>query len=475
MKRSRDAMAAGFVLACLMWIPADAAPVAAARPNIVFVLADQWRGQAFGFAGDRNVQTPHLDRLELQSVRFLNAVSGVPVCSPYRASLLTGQRPLTHGVFLNDVALSTNAVSLGRVLRAAGYDTGYIGKWHLDGHGRSSFIPRERRQGFDYWKVLECTHEYTNSSYYADTPEKLKWEGYDAVAQTRDAQQYLREHAGGSKPFCLVLAWGPPHDPYHLAPALYRARYALSEPELRPNVPESMRAEARQMLSGYYANCTALDDCFGDLLATLRETGLEENTLLVFTSDHGDLLGSQGARHKQQFYDESIRVPLLMHWPAGLGLRQQHLEAPINAQDIMPTLLGLCGVPIPETVEGLNFSGYVRGGADPSDGAALLACVAPFGQWTRRMGAREYRGIRTDRYTYVRDISGPWLLFDNRKDPYQMENLANRSPYAELQDRMDALLLQKLKAARDEFLPGDRYLQRWGYRVDATGAVSHAP
>jgi len=187
-------------------------------PNILLVIADQWRAEAFGYAGNRDVKTPNLDRLQHEGVQFVNAVSGMPVCSPMRASFLTGQRPLTHGVFLNDVPLNPEATTIAKVLQAAGYDTGYIGKWHLNGDGRSNFIPRERRQGFDYWKVLECTHDYNRSAYYADGPEKLYWEGYDAIAQTRDAQQYLRGHAHAEKPFFLVLAWGPPHDPYFTAP-----------------------------------------------------------------------------------------------------------------------------------------------------------------------------------------------------------------------------------------------------------------
>ncbi|MDB6040147.1 MAG: arylsulfatase family protein [Verrucomicrobiales bacterium] len=126
-----------------------------AEPNILFIIADQWRAQAFGFAGDPNVKTPHLDQFERQCINFTQAVSGTPVCSPTRASLLTGQRPQTHGVFLNDVPLSTNAITLPKILKSVGYDTGCIGKWHIDGHGsRSAFIPPERRHGFDYWKVL---------------------------------------------------------------------------------------------------------------------------------------------------------------------------------------------------------------------------------------------------------------------------------------------------------------------------------
>ncbi len=445
----------------------------AAPPNIVFVLADQWRAQAFGYAGDPNVQTPHLDRLQAESVHFVNAVSGMPVCCPYRASLMTGQRPLTHGVFLNDVPLATNAVTIAKALRAADYDTAYIGKWHLDGHGRSNFIPRERRQGFDYWKALECTHNYTNSFYYADTPVKLKWDGYDALAQTRDAQQYLRDHAKSVKPFFLFLAWGPPHDPYQTAPAKYRALYKPENIILPPNVPEAGRTRARQAMAGYYAHCTALDAGFGELRATLKETGLESNTLLVFTSDHGDLLGSHSGYNKQQPFDESIRVPFMVRWPTGLGTQARRLDAPINCEDVMPTLLGLCGLPIPKTVEGLDFSGYIRGGPDPSGGATLISCAAPFGQWTRQSGGREYRGLRTLRYTYVRDLNGPWLLFDNRQDPLQTNNLIGRGDFASLQAELEATLKRKLAAAHDEFLPAAQYIEKWGYKVDATGTVPY--
>ncbi len=115
------------------------------KPNILVVLADQWRAQAFGFAGDPDVKTPNFDHLASESVRFINAVAGLPVCSPTRASLLTGQRPLTHGVLLNDVPLDPNATTIAKVLKAEGYDTGYIGKWHLNGDGRSNFIPRMAR------------------------------------------------------------------------------------------------------------------------------------------------------------------------------------------------------------------------------------------------------------------------------------------------------------------------------------------
>jgi arylsulfatase A-like enzyme len=446
-----------------------------AKPNIVVVLADQWRAQAFGFAGDPNVKTPNFDRLAGESVRFTNAVAGMPVCSPTRASLLTGQRPLTHGVFLNDVTLNPEAVSLPKVLKAAGYETGAIGKWHIDGNGRSTFIPRERRQGFDYWKVLECTHNYTDSIYYGDTSEKLRWSGYDALDQTRDACEFLKSRAKADKPFLLWLAWGPPHDPYFTAPPKYRAIYDPTTIRLRPNVPAKAEAQARKNLAGYYAHCSALDDAMGDILATLRESGLAENTILVFSSDHGDMLGSQGLWKKQKPFDESARVPLLIRWPSGLGTKPRQLSAPFNSEDLMPTLLGLAGVPIPRSVEGLNYSDHLRGGKDPSDGSTILTCVSPFGEFERRSGGKEYRGLRTARHTYVRDLTGPWLLFDNEADPHQQTNLANDPTHAVLQSELDSRLQQKLKANGDTFLPGPDYIAQRGYRVNDRGTVPYTP
>jgi arylsulfatase A-like enzyme len=373
------------------------------------------------------------------------------------------------------VPLRTDSVSLAKELKAAGYDTACIGKWHIDGHGRSNFIPRERRQGFDYWKVLECTHAYNRSPYYADGPEKLFWEGYDAAAQTRDAQRYLADPARRTKPFLLWLAWGPPHNPYETAPANYRERYAADRITLRPNVPPSHATPARAWLAGYYAHCTALDDLFGDLLTTLEQQGLAENTIVIFTSDHGDMLGSHAQQRKQRPWEESIRVPMLWRVPASLGVKPQRTTATINTEDLMPTLLSLCGRAIPGAVEGFDFSGLLRGGADPSGGATIVRCVAPFGEYTRDIGGREYRQLRTARYSYVRSLEGPWLLFDHERDPYELENLIGRPEHAQLQAELEARLTAKLAQQKDDFRPAAEYIARWGYRVDAKGTVPYTP
>ena len=139
----------------------------------------------------------------------------------------------------------------------------------------------------------------------------------------------------------------------------------------------------------------------------------------------------------------------------------------------MPTVLGLCDLKIPKTVEGINYSGFMRGGRNPSDGAALIECITPFGEWTRTRGGKEYRGLRTAEHTYVRDLNGPWLLFDNQADPLQMTNLVGDPAHSKLEMKMEEVLKRKLRKSGDEFLPGDAYVKKWGYQTNATGTVSY--
>ena len=440
------------------------------KPNVVFLLTDQWRLQALGYAGNAQVQTPNIDRLAAESVNFKHAISGYSVCCPWRASFLTGQYPLRHGVIVNDVPISGEPVGLGDAFKSAGYNTAYIGKWHVDGRGRKSYIPRERRLGFDYFKALECAHDYNQSAYYDNDDATLRfWDGYDVFAQTADARRYI-ESQSEEQPFMLVLSWGPPHNPYQTAPSKYRDMYDPPNIKLRPNVPADMADDARQWLAGYYAHCTAIDKSVGDIMATLDARGLNENTVLVFASDHGDMLGSQGTVRKQKPWEESIRVPFLLRYPQKYGREAREAAPFLNAHDIMPTLLGVCDLPIPASVDGRDFSPALAGESIESDGA-LLACFHPFGEWSRPLGGREYRGLRTEQYTYCRTLDGPWLLYDNDADPYQMVNLVHQPEYAEIQAELEALLQRELDAVGDEFLDGMSYINRWAYPLDDTGTV----
>jgi arylsulfatase A-like enzyme len=243
------------------------------KPNIVFVFADQWRAQAMGYAGNPDVQTPNLDKLATEGVNFTHALATMPVCTPYRAMLLTGQYALKTCMFMNDVMLNPEAESFAKQFQKNGYNTAYIGKWHVDGNGRSNFIPKERRQGWEYWKVLECTHNYNNSKYWGNDDKLLTWDGYDAEAQTKDAIAYINEFSKKDEPFVLMLSWGPPHAPYETAPEEFRKIYENTNIKLRPNVPFEKAEQAKEILKGYYAHCTALDSYIKLLQDAIKETG----------------------------------------------------------------------------------------------------------------------------------------------------------------------------------------------------------
>jgi len=418
--------------------------------NLVYVFADQWRAQAVGYAGDPNVQTPFLDALAKESLRFRCAVANVPVCCPSRATLLTGKMPHEHGVFLNDVRLRDANDSLGHRLNRLGYHTAWIGKWHLNGHGRSRPIASQYQQGFQHFVARECNHHYWNALYFEGPDQRSgTWTDYEPEAQTRQACDYLRQRADARQPFALFLSWAPPHDPYGTAPDRFRSMYDPQAIQLRDNVPSEHAQKTRNDLAGYYAHCSALDAQIGELLRTIDDAGLAGNTAFIFTSDHGDMLDSQGGRNKQQPWDESVLVPMLARIP---GEASRDMTQPFGTVDTADALIALAS------------------GVEPrwQRPASLIASYAPFGQWDRRVGGRAYRGVRTEQHTYVRDLNGPWLLFDNHEDPYQLRNrIADRR----LRENLENLLRTELDAVGDPFEPAEVLIQRWGYSVNEHGTV----
>ena len=443
------------------------------KPNVVFVFADQWRAQAMGYAGNPDVLTPNLDKLATEGVNFTNAVATMPVCTPYRSMLLTGQYPLKNCMFMNDVMLDPEADSFAKQFKKNGYNTAYIGKWHVDGNGRSNFIPKERRQGWEYWKVLECTHNYNNSKYWGNDDKLHTWDGYDAEAQTKDAISYINEYSKKDEPFVLMLSWGPPHAPYETAPEEFRKMYENADIKLRPNVPAEKTGQAKEILKGYYAHCTALDSYIKLLQDAIKENGIEKNTIFVFTSDHGDMLQSHGEMKKQRINAESAMIPFIIKYPELLGETGKNSDFLINTLDILPTMMGMAGLEVPEIFDGENITDIILGKKQDTREAALVSCIQPFGQWPRSGGGREFRGIITKKYTYARDLEGEWLLFDNDNDPYQMNNLVNDSSLKNVRQNLDKLLSTELSRLEDEFLSGPEYLEKCNIEVDETGTVPY--
>jgi arylsulfatase A-like enzyme len=450
------------------------------QPNIVFVFADQFRSMEMGCYGGTGVATPNFDKLAAEGVRFTNAISTSPICSPYRAMMLTGNYPVKNGMVTNDHFMKNPTPYFAEACKTAGYKTGYIGKWHIDGYDRTGYIPKERRHGFDFWRTLECTHSYNASIYYhQDETEPRTWEGYDAVSQTEEACNYIKENSG-QEPFCLFLSWGPPHGPYY-APKKYMDQIDVDKIELRKNVDDFAAAEKlyrecdtylsdgyqknrgirlpfmldksneqlRQWYHGYYASIAAIDDLFGDIYKTLEETGQLENTIVVFTSDHGDNLGSHRQHEKDLPYEESISIPFIIRYPEKIeaGLETDALLAPI---DVMPTILSLANVACPE-VDGLDMSASAKGEDGNLRDAVLLMKTLWMGSVYTTSGVGPWRGLRTKRYTYARNshTMEPWMLFDNEKDPYQYNNLVDEPEYSELVKKLDKRTTELLVEAGD--------------------------
>jgi len=456
------------------------------RPNLVYIFADQLRTQSLGYTGDPKAVTPHIDQLAKQGVNFSNAVSNFPVCAAHRASLFTGKYPSTTGMVINELRMNPHHRCFGHVLTDNEYETGYIGKWHLwanqAGHHReakNSYIPPEKheyRLGFNgFWAAYNFNHHYYEGFYFTDKPQRIQIRGYEPEAQTDMAVRFINRHT--HKPFALFLSYGPPHPPftkdnvpesyYNLfknvkfplpetwsdVPDKYMDRNTNTKEWLnywKPNLPEFQRI--------YYALTSNLDWNIGRILKALDKAGLSENTIVVFSSDHGEMFGAHGRIQKLIFYEEAARVPFLIRWPGKIpaGLKS---NACLGTPDIMPTLLGLMGLPIPEDVEGMDLSPLAKGQKGVEPDAALLQGMGHTYLWK---DGHEWRAVRNKRYTYaVYRRDGSELLFDNKKDPLQTTNLIDYPQYKSIQKNLRRNKEKKMSDLNDNFEKCSWYRDHW--------------
>lgn len=426
------------------------------RPNLVFIVDDQHSSDMLGCYGNRDIKTPNLDRFAAEGIRFNHCISNSPVCTPYRGILFSGQHPLSCGAIENDLQiLPGRGKYLGEVLRDGGYRLGYYGKWHLYGGDRVRGIPPgPYRYGFDHeFLVNNCTLVFDAArAYYWDhdgTTRKLygDWEPY---AQARQAMDFIDRHA--SEPFALFVSWHPPHNwgivhAGYDAPADLLALYDPAKLSLRPTVKDTPRV--REMYQGHMAMISGIDRAFGWLMEKLEQRGLKENTLVVFSADHGDLLQSYDwPNNKGRAEAGSARVPLLVRWPA--RLRPGTSDLLVGTLDLMPTLLGLMGLPIPDTCQGRNAAPAVIAGRD--DGVDALPMLYIPLNW---------RGVYTHRYTYSVALHGPSepnirggrktfdILYDRAADPQETKNLFGAPEAAEIQAKLHAQTLALMKRFGD--------------------------
>jgi arylsulfatase A-like enzyme len=398
------------------------------RPNLLFIVADTWRGQALPSAGDADLVAPNLARLAKEGVSFGRAYTSYPVCCPSRAAMLTGKFPHAAGVPRNHTLLPLDEKTMSAELKRAGYRTGYIGKWHLDGSENPGFVPAARRRGFDYWAAYNVAHRHFGSVYFRDSAEPISAPGFEADHLTTLATEFLKQKS--AQPFFLYVSWVPPHAPF--TPPERHATYDPRKIHLRPNVPESSEAEARKNLAGYYGLCAAVDENVGRLLAELDRSGLAQDTIVVFTSDHGATLGSHGLDEIDWPYEECSRIPLLMRYPRRLK-RGGEVDALVSNVDYAPTLLSLCGVEPPSEMQGVNLAGWITEGegARPESIYAEGELGTP-AEW--RMVVRGLDKLVVDANLKVTQ------LFNLGHDPYEMTNLVADAAEMRKRDELMALL-----------------------------------
>ena len=398
--------------------------------NVLFLFPDQMRAQAMGCMGNPDVKTPNLDRLAAEGVLFRNHFANSPVCCPARAIILTGKYAHTNGMIANDLRLRESETSLAELFAEAGYRTGFVGKWHLDGGPRQPgwIPPGARRQGFEFWAANEVSHAHFDTHYFRDDPEPIPIKTFEASVWTDIGIDFLRQAKQDERPFFLTVQMGPPHDPY-IAPDEYMALYDPDAIALRPNFDGDtsdrelepnpyVETPGRKEIAAYYAMVTAVDDQVGRILGELDELGLRDNTIVIVSSDHGDMLGSHGTRLKRKPWEESIRVPGIVRHPGAPAGRET--DALFSHVDIAPTLLSLCGLPVPADLQGASLAPVVLGQAESAPSAAYFQIFGPFLAGGVERG---WRGLRTERFMYARTKDAPWLLYDLEADPYELENL----------------------------------------------------
>jgi arylsulfatase A-like enzyme len=430
--------------------------------NAIWFFGDQHRGQALGFAGDPNLHTPHIDRLATEGLVFRAAYSGSPLCSPARGSLMTGRYP-HNAVPGHECPLPDGQPTVAAVFKRHGYRTAYFGKWHLDGFkeagGRRAamhIIPPERRGDFDEWVAYENNNSPWDSWVHGGEGEAAfhrRLPGFETDALTGLLIEFL-ERQETDRPFFAVLSVQPPHDPY-AAPAQWMERHNAGTVVLRENVPPVSRVveRARRELAGYYAMIENLDWNLGRLRAALAETGLAEETNLIFFADHGDMLGSHGQFRKTAPWEEATRIPCIIGGGTPqYGALSGFTDIPLNTVDLAPTTLGLCDLEPPEWMEGTDLSWRrhsERQRVEPPD-SAFLQIVIPTGHGDSV--DRPWRGVVTrDRWKYVTLEGQPWLMFNLNEDPFELVNLAHDARFAEQRRGLQGRLERWIEDTGDSF------------------------
>lgn len=455
------------------------------KPNLLIILADQWRGQALGFEGKEPVKTPYLDKFAKESLVLQQMVSNYPVCSPARAMLMTGQFPIKNRVYSNvnsssapfGIELQKDAICWSDVLKSNGYSNGYIGKWHLDSP-YEPYIPTsnnigkvawnewtapDRRHGFDYWYGYG-TYDVHNKPMYWDTNATRDNFHYvnqwGPIHEADKAIEFMKNEGGklrkSDAPFSLVVSMNPPHSQYETVPENYYNIYkdvplsSLVKDANIPPVGTENGDQYRKDIRYYYANITGVDEQIGRIIQGLKDQKLDDNTIVIIMADHGNCLGKHDEVSKNNIFEESLRIPFIIYWKGHIMARKDN-QFLGSIPDVYPTILDLMGLKnaIPKDLDGTSYAQYFLNGKGntPSEQFILGAIISNNAKINTG-----FRGVRTKDYklAYVKKKNkGAFELYDLNADPFEMKNIYN--PNNTIVNKLKPVLKHWLQKTNDGF------------------------
>lgn len=457
------------------------------RPNILFVMTDDHAVSALGCYGNRLVRTPTLDRLASEGVRFDNSFCTNSLCAPGRAGILTGTYSHINGIIGNSEGkdaiehLKPGLATYPELVRAAGYKTAIVGKWHLF----------DEPKGFDYSCVLPGQGLYFDPE-FIENGARRKFPGYATDVTTEKALNWLRQPKDGA-PWCLVYQHKSPHRPFKPAPrhaklyegveipypATFDDDYATRkiaaeardmrfdeslEPDYAAEIPKGLKAAEKKrwiyqrFVKDYYGAIAGIDENLSRVFDHLKQAGEYDNTLIVYTSDNGFFVGDHGWYDKRFMYEPSLRVPLMIRPPGGMKAPKTAQAFAINV-DLAPTMLDYAGVSVPASMQGRSLRPVIEGGAPPADwrqsmyyayyenswklaGKGKDAMADPSFQFFTPHRIGPHRGVRTATHKLIQYYAEGdyWELFDLRADPNELTNLYGKPEAAAAQAELTAEL-----------------------------------